>query len=74
MGSMRTNMLDAYKKGRKQQPRSTHANAKLTPAQIRSVRKKYTAGGVTQQALATEYGVSQRAISLIVRYETYKDV
>ena len=74
MGSMRTNMLDAYKKGRKQQPRSAHANAKLTPTQVKSIRKKYVTKGLTQQALATEYGVSQRAISLIVRYETYKDV
>ena len=74
MGSMRTNLLDAYKKGRKQQPQSAHANAKLTPTQVKSIRKKYIAEGLTQQALAAEYGVSQRVISLIVRYETYKDV
>ena len=71
---MRTNLLDAYKKGRKTQPRSGHTNAKLTAEDVRAIRETYNGGGVRQVDLATRYGVSQRAISLIVRYETYKDV
>lgn len=74
LGSMRTNQLDAYQKGRKQQPRSQHANAKLTPAQVRSIRKKYDAEGVRQVDLAREFSVSQRVISLVVRRESYKDI
>jgi hypothetical protein len=74
LGSMRTNLLDAYSKGRKTQPRSGHANAKLTPDQVRTIRKEYNGGGVSQASLAKQYGVSQRAVSLIVRHETYKDV
>lgn len=74
LGSMRTNLLDAYQKGRKTQPRSDHANAKLSPAQVRDIRRRYDAGRCKQVALAVEFGVSQRAISLVVRRETYKDV
>ena len=74
LGSMRTNQLDAYEKGRKVQPRSEHANAKLTPEQVRDIRRRYDAGEVGQVALATEFGVSQRGISLVVRRETYKDI
>lgn len=74
LGSLRTNMLDAYAKGRKIQPRSGHANAKLSPAQVREIRRLYAAGGALQVALAKTYNVSQRVISLVVRYETYKDI
>lgn len=74
LGSMRTNLLDAYTKGRKTQPKSEHANAKLTPAQVRHIRRVYAAGGVRQVDLAAQFGVTQRVISLVVRGETYKDV
>lgn len=74
LGSMRTNLLDAYRKKRKAQPRSGHTNAKLTPTQVLEIRSVYDAGGVRQVDLAKQYGVSQRAISLVVRRETYGDV
>jgi len=74
LGSMRTNLLDAYTKGRKVQPRSGHANAKLSATQVVDIRKAYDAGGTRQVDLAAKYGVSQRVISLLVRRETYKDI
>ena len=74
LGSMRTNLLDAYRKGRKVQPRSAHVNAKLAPDQIREIRHRYDSGEAVQTELARRYKVSQRVISLIVRRETYKDV
>lgn len=74
LGSMRTNLKDAYKKGRKVQPQSKHANAKLTSEQVRAIRGIYGAGLATQKVLAAAYCVSQRVISLVVRNETYKDV
>ena len=74
LGSMRANQLDAYIKGRKVQPRSQHANAKLTTTQVVAIRRRYDAGENTQQQLAAKFGVSQRVISLIVRRESYKDI
>ena len=71
---MRTNQLDAYSKGRKVQPRSKHVNAKLTPEQVKDIRRRYDTMQEKQTVLALEFGVTQRVISLIVRRETYKDV
>lgn len=74
LGSMRSNLLDAYAKGRKAQPRSMHANAKLTATQVTTIRRRYDTGQNTQQQLAVEFGVTQRVISLLVRRESYKDI
>lgn len=74
LGSMRTNLLDAYAKGRKVQPRSQHANAKLSAQQVRTIRRQYDSGQRTQQQLAAKFKVSQRVISLVVRRESYKDI
>ena len=74
LGTMRENQLDAYNKGRKKQPRSRHANAKLGPDQVREIRNRYHSGREMQIPLAKEFGVSQRVISLIVRNESYKDL
>lgn len=74
LGSMRTNLLDAYAKGRKVQPHSKHANAKLSARQVRMIRRQYDLGQRTQQQLAMEFKVSQRVISLVVRRESYKDI
>lgn len=74
LGSMSTNLQDAYTKGRKVQPRSAHVNAKLSAADILNIRLRYAQGAARQATLAAEYGVSQRAISLVVRNESYKDI
>lgn len=51
---------------------SDNANAKLTDAQAAEIRARYKAGGISQQALGDEFGVSQGAISLIVLGRTYR--
>lgn len=72
LGNYSNNQKDAYKKKRKSQPNgAAHANAKLTTKQVVQIRKRYTQGEL-QVPLAREFKVSQRAISLIVRGETYK--
>ena len=72
LGSFTDNMHDAYNKKRKVQPKGeAHTNAKLSNAQAEEIRRRYAAGEY-QAPLAKEFGVSQRAISLIVRGETYK--
>lgn len=72
LGSYSDNQKDAYKKSRRAQPRgAAHVNAKLTTRQAAAIRRAYEKGQ-TQMKLAETYGVSQRAISLVVRGETYK--
>jgi len=47
-------------------------NAKLFDAEVEDIRKRYAAGGITQTALAKEYGVSQPHISFIVQGKVRK--
>ncbi len=49
-------------------------NRKLTPNQVRSIRKLYKTGRYSQEMLATYYRVDQTCISCIVRYKTYYNV
>ena len=44
-----------------------NGRAKLTTTKVASIRERYSAGGVSQQALGNEYGVSQVTISKVVR-------
>jgi len=44
-----------------------NCNAKLTDDEIVEIRAKYAAGGVTQRALAAEYGITQANVSRITR-------
>ena len=72
LGSYADNMKDMYSKGRHVIYRgSKHANSKLSPGAVEEIRRLY-ASGFTQVQLAGWAKVSQRAISLITRGETYK--
>lgn len=72
IGNYTDNQTDAYRKGRKNQPKGEeHVNAKLKKEQVITIRVLYKKG-YKQVHLAKQFGVSQRAISLIVRGETYK--
>jgi hypothetical protein len=41
-------------------------NAKLTAAAAREIRRRYNAGGITQLAIAREYGVAQTTIGDVI--------
>ncbi|WP_328903323.1 endonuclease domain-containing protein [Streptomyces sp. NBC_00441] len=45
--------------------------ARLDEDTVREIRARYAAGGETQRSLATEYGISQNAVSLVVRRKTW---
>lgn len=72
LGTYADNMKDMYAKNRHPVYRGEeHTNAKLSAEAATEVRRLYAAG-FKQTQLALWAGVSQRAISLIVRGETYK--
>lgn len=48
--------------------------AKLTADQVRDIRARYAAGGVTQTALAQEFGISRSRLSNIIWGKTYRGV
>ena len=74
LGTNAENIEDMRRKGRARARRgASNKNAKLSMDQAREVRRLYSAGGVSQQAIADALGVTQRVISLIVRNVSYKE-
>jgi len=51
-----------------------HCFSKLTDIQVIEIRRRKAAGGITQTALAKQYGVDQSAISEIVNRKTWKHI
>lgn len=49
-------------------------SARLSDGDVRMIRARYAAGGVTQRALAREYGISQHAIGRVLRRMTWGHV
>lgn len=64
-GTLKTN-------GRDMAERERSRTTKLTASQVDDIRRRYEAGGVTQDALATEYDTTQTNISEIVRRTHWK--
>jgi hypothetical protein len=46
--------------------------AKLSVAEVQAIRRRYSAGGVTQRMLAAIYGVSPVTICAVVRGRTWR--
>lgn len=79
LGTPKDNVADMLSKGRgrfpgpKRQARGVrHGRHKLSPAQVEEIRKRYAAGGVTQEALGREYGVSGAHVCGIVKGRFWK--
>jgi hypothetical protein len=51
-----------------------HWWAKLTENQVREIRRRYAAGGITQTKLGEEYGICIESVSLIVRRINWKHI
>jgi len=51
-----------------------NGQSKLTADDVRKIRIIYASGGVFQKDLATEFGVSQSLIDVIVRRVAWKHV
>lgn len=86
LGTKAENNLDRDQKGRtasgdrhgfrlhpESVPRgSKHANSKLTERKVKTIRRLYSKGEVSQTDLARLFGVGQGRISAVVRRETWK--
>jgi hypothetical protein len=69
LGTQTENVADREAKGRGRHRASAgeaNGSAKLTWGAVGEIRRRYAAGGVSQQLLAREYGVSRSQISGIV--------
>ena len=53
---------------------SARYNAKLDAAAVRAIRRRYAAGGVSQRALAAEYGIHKANVGHIIARRTWQHV
>lgn len=72
-GSHRDNHADKANKGRTPYGEN-NSQHKLTAEQVEAIRSRYAAGGISQQALADHYGLSQPSVSALLRRETWARV
>lgn len=74
LGTNDDNMRDVVGRGRRKGINAGEKNgrAKLVMAQIAEIRSTYAAGGISQEKLSAQYGVSQDAISKIIRNKRYE--
>lgn len=72
-GSQYDNVKDAMEKGRHIKG-EIQGNSKLTESQVKEIKRRYAAGGVTQRALGREYDIGQWEISRIVRGHRWRHV
>lgn len=73
LGTQLDNVTDMIKKGRGRKGEK-HGNAKLTNANVIFARRRYSAGGISQQKLAEILGVSQATLWRAIRGRTWKHV
>lgn|SRR5262245_43813701 len=73
LGTVRDNHADKVRKGRQTRGVMIFC-AKLDDATVREIRRRYAAGGSTQQALADEFGVTKPHIWQIINRRRWKHV
>lgn len=74
-GTHAVNMKDMVMKGRTNGPRGIrNTNAKLSDSDVRAIRSRYAAGGVSQRALAAEFHVTQKIILGVVHWRLWRHV
>ena len=71
LGTYSDNMRDMDSKGRRGNFGERN-HSKLLEVEVRMIRQRYERGIVTAQALADEYGVSQRAVLDIVKRKKWR--
>lgn len=75
LGTPAENSADMTAKGRQARNRGTRApGAKATAEQVRELRRRYAAGGVSTHQLAREFGMSSMSVWRIVTRQSYVDV
>jgi hypothetical protein len=78
-GTKKQNTADMFERGRQGHHKrrslagSANPNAKLTPAQVQEIIRRFQRGGITRTMLAFEFGVSPSTIGRIVAGEIWKD-
>ncbi len=73
LGTQGDNMLDCHKKGRNPKDGENNGRAKLNRFQASEIRHAYLVGGLTQEEIASKYGVNRMQVSMIARGKHWRD-
>lgn len=74
-GTAKQNTADALRKGRHTRMYGErNGKAKLTEKEVKSIRKRYLKGGITQKSLAQYHGVGQTTIYYICKGERWINI
>jgi hypothetical protein len=73
LGSRSDNMKDMVMKGRGLTGEK-NGHSKLTEAQVREIRGRWSAGGIKKKQLALEYGVKHQVVSKIILRKSWKHI
>lgn len=71
LGTLRQNHADMVAK-RRHPHGEQHSRARLTDAEVRAIRARYAAGGISTIRLAREYDVSTGTVSFIILGRTWR--
>ena len=75
IGTPQENVGDRENRGRRTAPKGeAHGSSKLTEAYVSQIRARYAAGGVSQRALATEFGIAQSHLWRILHGESWTEI
>lgn len=80
LGTQKDNIHDMIKKGRQAigdkvaNKGESHPNHKVTDSQVKQIRQRYAAGGISQKELAEEFGLGKSMIGYIVNYKFWKHI
>ena len=75
LGTIADNNHDMRLKGRDRHPRGEqNGRAKLTQAAVLDMRRRYAAGGISQEQLGREYGVCQSVAGRAIQGLTWKQL
>ncbi len=67
-GTLRGNLLDSIRKGRRVYPRGRESpHAKLSATDILEIRRLSQEGGISQRAIAAKFGVCHKTIGKILK-------
>lgn len=73
LGTQTENMADMMKKGRQAKGENS-GPSKLTEEEVREIRIRYAAGGISQGTLSREYHISRGIISCLIARKIWKHV
>ncbi len=75
LGTQADNNADMDAKGRRVSSHGErHRSAKLTEDLVREIRRRYSAGGISQPALAAEFGIDKAGICRLLNRKNWKHV